>query len=163
MVKSPAIANVLHTFLKPREQGLAIDNLDRVWLCTPNHTGYILTGQNQEGFIPTPSSNLISLDGLKRFSGPHLPQPKAERQTLSDVIGLYDQCSRFMDDSGVVWASKKYEFEEGFELHVLTEDTGWLPWRTCKVLWMPGFRILQTQEQVKARRVEWVGVPPEYH
>ena len=151
---TPTIVDILSPIVRYGSEADVIDALDRVWHVITNHSGFILNGRNHEAHIPYWSSYTLSLPKLRLFDSASMPLPKPEASTISDVILTCGE-GRYIDDAGIVWAAKLCTQSEGYELEECA-DNAWLPWKSCKVLSLPGFRLLQTEEQVKARNLEWV-------
>lgn len=152
----PTIADQLTGVVKYNTTANVIDDFNRVWSVTTKHSGFILNGLNHKGHIPYWSSYKLNLPNLRLFDGSDYPEPIAERQTLQQVIEAVGDANeaRFVDDAGIVWEAGSSDYTEGYQIENIY-DNDWLPWVTCGVIWLPGFKLLRTREQSKAIKKEF--------
>lgn len=156
---TPTVADQLTGVVKYGTTANVIDDFNRVWSVETKHSGFILNGINHEGHIPYWSSYKLNLPNLRLFEvvdPADLPDPIKESNTVQEVI---DQCIEadgyhFVDNANMLWEAKKCEYTSGHEIHDLY-DNAWLPWVTCKVISIPGFRLIQTKAQVEAVKDKW--------
>lgn len=149
----PTIAETLAPIVKYGTEANVIDAFNRVWHVVTNHSGFILNGVNHEGHIPYWSSYFLSLPGVRLFVGDTHPEPRREPITISDVIEAHG-AGFYVDSQGIEWLAKLCVHSEGYELEQCA-DNAWLPWSGCKVLSLPGFQFMHSEQQYKNRLTEW--------
>lgn len=147
------IARALAPIVKYGTEADVIDAMDRVWHVITNHSGFILNGLNHPAHIPYWSSYFLDLPGLRQYEGP-LPVAKIEPRTIAEVITAGGE-GIYQDAAGIDWYATLCTQSVGFELE-MCRDNGWLPWKSCGVLWLPGFELRQTKAQMEARNLEFV-------
>lgn len=153
---SPTISEQITDLIDYGTKAKVIDAFDRVWEASRKHSGVWLNGLNHEGHIPYWTCYKLNLPKLRFFEDSNLPEAIKEPMTLEQIMNPYGDCDgyRFIDNANIVWGVKKCHYMPGYEIHDMY-DNGWLPWKTCGVISIPGFRLIQTKNQVDEVARKW--------